>query len=226
MKSTTAELEQFHNKLTTVTFLDPACGCGNFLIITYRGLRLLEFEVLKMLYDNTQLTMINILCKVSVEQFFGIEYEEFPCQIAQVGILLMKHQMDKQVSNYFGLNMIDFPIRKNATIVHGNALRTDWESVISKDKLNYIFGNPPFSGYSNQSEEQKQDIISVFKGKDGRPYRYAGKIDYVAAWYYRAAQFIQNTRICWAFVSTNSISQGEQVAYIWKLIMELFNIRH
>ncbi len=109
-KSIKAELEAFQMKLAGLKFLDPACRFGNFLISTYRELRLLEFEVLKMVYDNRQITIIDFLCKVSVEQFYRIEYEEFPCQIAQVGLLLMKHQMDKQVSNYFGLNMIDFPI--------------------------------------------------------------------------------------------------------------------
>ncbi|NLD33190.1 MAG: class I SAM-dependent DNA methyltransferase [Trichococcus flocculiformis] len=145
MKSTKAELEAFHDKIASLRFLDPACGCGNFLIITYRELRLLEFEVLKMLHDNTQMIIMDLLCKVSVDQFYGIEYEEFPCQIAQVGLLLMKHQMDKEVSNYFGMNLIDFPIKETATIVHGNALQIDWETVVPKDKLSYCFGNPPLS---------------------------------------------------------------------------------
>jgi len=222
MKSTKAELEEFHNKIAALNFLDPACGCGNFLILTYRELRLLEFEVLKMLHDNTQLTMIDLLCKVSVSQFYGIEYEEFPCQIAQVGLLLMKHQMDKEVSNYFGLNLIDFPIKETATIVHGNALTVDWESIVSKEKLTFCLGNPPFIGYSFQSLEQKLNIVSVFCDKNGKPYKAAGKIDYVAAWYYKAAKYIQGTSIGCAFVSTNSITQGEQVAYIWQPIRELF----
>lgn len=212
MKSTKAELETFHDKISSLRFLDPACGCGNFLIITYREIRLLEFEVLKMLHDNKQSVMIDLLCKVSVDQFYGIEYEEFPCQIAQVGLLLMKHQMDKEVSNYFGMNLIDFPIKEMATIVHGNALQTDWESVVSKDKLNYIIGNPPFVG--KLTPEQATDMALVFS----ETLRY-GKLDYVCAWYKKAADFIENTAIRCAFVSTNSISQGEQVSVLWN---ELF----
>lgn len=212
MKSTKAELESFHNKVASLRFLDPACGCGNFLIITYRELRLLEFEVLKMLHDNKQGVMIDLLCKVSVDQFYGIEYEEFPCQIAQVGLLLMKHQLDKEVSNYFGMNLIDFPIKETATIVHGNALQIDWESVISKDRLDYIIGNPPFVG--NLSPEQAADMALVFSNTPK-----FGKLDYVCAWYKKAADFTENTAIRCAFVSTNSISQGEQVSVLWN---ELF----
>jgi hypothetical protein len=218
-KRTREELESFHDKIAGLTFLDPACGCGNFLIITYRELRLLEFELLKMIYDNKQLTLINLLCKVSVEQFYGIEYEEFPCQIAQVGLLLMKHQMDKQVSHYFGLNMIDFPIKETAHIVHGNALTLDWEDVVSKDVLDYIVGNPPFVGAALMSKEQKNQLLLTFEG-----IKNAGVLDYVTAWYYKAAQMMVRTLIRGAFVSTNSIAQGEQVSYIWKPIMENFNV--
>lgn len=219
MKSTKAELEEFHNKIAALKFLDPACGCGNFLILTYRELRLLEFEVLKMLHDNTQLTMIELLCKVSVEQFYGIEYEEFPCQIAQVGLLLMKHQMDKEVSNYFGLNLIDFPIKETATIIHTNALRVDWESVVKKDVLSYIIGNPPFVGMKYQSKEQKEDMAAVFQKTKNY-----GSLDYVSAWYMKAAQFIHKTGIRVAFVSTNSITQGEQVSYLWKPLIYEFGL--
>ena len=222
-KITKMELEEFHNKLAGLKFLDPACGCGNFLIITYRELRLLEFEVLKMLYDNRQMTLIDILCKVSVEQFYGIEYEEFPCQIAQVGLLLMKHQMDKQVSHYFGLNLIDFPIKESANILHGNALTLNWEDIVLKDDLNFIIGNPPFLGYSMQNENQKKEMKGVFLD-NGKAYKKAGKIDYVSAWYYKASEYLRWTNIRAAFVSTNSIAQGEQVSYIWKPIMEQFDV--
>ena len=220
MKSTKAELEEFHNKIASLSFLDSSCGCGNFIIITYRELRLMEFEILKMLHDNTQLTMIELLCKVSVEQFYGIEYEEFPCQIAQVGLLLMKHQMDKEVSNYFGLNLIDFPIKEAATIVHGNALTVEWESIISNSSMNYIYGNPPFVGFSYMSPEQKLDMSIIFNGVKG-----CGILDYVTAWYIKAARYIKDTQIRCAFVSTNSICQGEQVSVLWKeLIKEQIHI--
>ncbi|MDI6533354.1 DNA methyltransferase [Bacillus mycoides] len=218
-KSTKAELEAFHNKLANLNFLDPACGCGNFLIITYRELRLIEFEVLKMLYDNRQLMIIDTFCKVSIEQFYGIEYEEFPCQIAQVGLLLMKHQLDKEVSNYFGMNIIDFPIRETANIVFGNALRIDWEEVITKDKCSYIIGNPPFLGKTEQSKEQKSDMSLVFEKTKG-----IGDLDYVASWYYKSAKYIQGTRMKIAFVSTNSITQGEQASILWKPLIQKFNI--
>jgi len=218
-KQTREELEAFHDKIARLTFLDPACGCGNFLIITYRELRLLEFELLKMIYDNKQLTLINLLCKVSVEQFYGIEYEEFPCQIAQVGLLLMKHQMDKQVSHYFGLNMIDFPIKETAHIVHGNALTLDWEDVVAKEELDYIIGNPPFVGFKYSSSEQKEDMKFVFSDEIK-----ISLLDYVSAWYKKAAEFIQTTDIRVAFVSTNSITQGMQVSLLWDLMINKYNI--
>ncbi len=218
-KRTREELETFHDKIAGLTFLDPACGCGNFLIITYRELRLLEFEVLKMIYDNKQLTLINLLCKVSVEQFYGIEYEEFPCQIAQVGLLLMKHQMDKQVSHSFGLNLIDFPIKESAHIVHGNALTIDWEDVVAKEGLDYIIGNPPFIGSSMMNETQKKEAVNIF-GK----IKLSNSIDYVGAWYHKAAALIQNTFINCAFVSTNSITQGEQVQPLWDKLIHKYDV--
>mgnify|MGYP000854163450 CR=1 FL=1 len=215
MKSTKAELETFHNKIAGLRFLDPACGCGNFLIITYRELRLLEFEVLKMLHDNRQRIITDLLCRVSVDQYYGIEYEEFPCQIAQVGLLLMKHQMDKEVSNYFGMNMIDFPIKETATIVHGNALRIDWEKVISKDKLAFILGNPPFIGHQNRSVEQAEDMSIIFSDNTK-----GGKLDYVAAWYKKSIDYMATTSISAAFVSTNSICQGESVPILWPYLSQ------
>lgn len=219
-KNTIAELQTFHKKLATLRFLDPACGCGNFLIITYREIRLLEFEVLKMLYDNRQLKFIDTLCIISIEQFYGIEYEEFPCQIAQVGLLLMKHQLDKEVSNFFGMNVIDFPIKETANIIHGNALTIDWEVLIPVNKLSYIIGNPPFIGASMMTKEQKLDAISIF-GK----MKLSNSIDYVGAWYHKAAKYIQNTDIRAAFVSTNSICQGEQVKPLWDKILNVYNIK-
>jgi hypothetical protein len=214
------DLLEFHNKLTKLKFLDPACGCGNFLIIIYRELRLLEFEILKMLYDNKQITLIEIICTISLSQFFGIEYKEFPCQVAQVGLLLMKHQMDKVVSNYFGFNLIDFPIKEKANIVHGNALRVNWNSVVQNIELSYIIGNPPFVGKKYQDIKQKEDLIYVF----GKKFKDVGKLDYVTAWFKKAAEYIDKTDIKVALVSTNSIVQGEIVSTIWKPILNKYSI--
>ncbi|MGG4289972.1 DNA methyltransferase [Priestia megaterium] len=219
-KSTKAELEAFHNKLANLNFLDPACGCGNFLIITYRELRLLEFEVLKMLHDNRQLMIIDTLCKISIEQFYGIEYEEFPCQIAHVGLLLMKHQLDKEVSNYFGMNIIDFPIKETANIVHGNALQINWEDFIKREKLSFIIGNPPFVGAMWMKGEKRDDMLKTFPECE-KP----GQVDYVVAWFVKAAKLISsNNNIKAAFVATNSIVQGQQVPLIWKPLIETYNI--
>ncbi|KMT21611.1 DNA methyltransferase [Clostridium cylindrosporum] len=218
-KISTVQLEAFHNKIASLYFFDPACGCGNFLIITYRELRLLEFELLKMLYDNKQMTIIETLCKVSVNQFYGIEVEEFPCQIAYVGLLLMKHQMDIETSNYFGINFIDFPITDTANIVHGNALKMSWEDVVSKDKLSYIIGNPPFIGARFMNTEQKEDILTLFDS-----IKNAGNLDYVTGWYKKASEYIIDTNIKSAFVSTNSIVQGEQSPILWRVLFEKYNI--
>ncbi len=214
-KFTEKELNNFHNKIANLKFLDPACGCGNFLIIAYRELRLLEFEILKLLYDNSDSFIIDTLCKVSINQFYGIEYGEFACQIAHVGMILMKHQMDKEISNYFGFNLIDFPISESATIVHGNSLKINWENVVSKKELSYIIGNPPFSGGRRQQTEQSNDIKDV-----AYDFPKNGNLDYVAAWYILASRYIQNTNIKVGFVSTSSITQGEQVSILWK---KLFN---
>ena len=226
IKGSSAELTQFHEKLSKLKFLDPACGCGNFLIITYRELRRLELEVLKMLMDNSSQMLIDIspYCKVNVNQFYGIEYEEFPSQIAQVGMWLIDHQMNTLVAEHFGLYYARLPLKQTATIVHGNALRIAWEDIVPKFELNYILGNPPFVGYSLQNAEQKEDMLNIFLDGKGKPIKTAGKIDYVSAWHYKAAQYIQNTRIGVAFVSTNSICQGEQVASVWGTIMGLFHI--
>lgn len=167
---------------------------------------------------------ISHLLKVSVEQFYGIEYEDFPCQIAQVGMWLIDHQMNLRASEQFGQYYARLPLTQSATIVHGNALRIDWEGIVPKQELSYILGNPPFVGYANQSAEQKNDILSVYLDINGKASKNAGKIDYVAAWYYKAAKIMAGTQIRAAFVSTNSITQGEQVAAVWKPLFEMFGI--
>ena len=207
-------LQEFHKKLAELCFLDPACGCGNFLVVAYRELRRLELDIIRELeVAGTQwLFSVNDMCLVNVNQFYGIEIEEFPAQIAQVAMWLMDHQMNIEVGNYFGKAYARIPLKASATIVCGNALQIDWESVIPKEKLSYILGNPPFIGYSLQTREQKDDIETVW-GSIG-----AGVLDYVCSWYKKAADYMFDTEINAAFVSTNSISQGEQVPILWKYL--------
>ncbi len=206
------KLNEFHAKLSRLTFLDPACGCGNFLVITYRELRLLELEVLKTLYPGGQgVVDVGMLIRVNVDQFFGIEHEEFPAQIAQVAMWLVDHQINLKVSEEFGMYFARIPLQSSANIVHGNALKIPWESVVAQKQLSYILGNPPFVGSKYQQPEQRAEIARV-SGK----VKSFGILDYVTGWYFLAAQYIQGSGIECAFVSTNSIAQGEQVGVLWK----------
>ncbi len=205
----------FQDKLARLTFLDPACGCGNFLILAYRELRLLEIEVLKAMYGAQLSLDVAEVSRINVDAFYGIEIEEFPARIAEVALWLMDHQMNMRLSETFGQYYVRIPLRAAAHIHNANALQLDWESVVPKERLSYILGNPPFVGSKYQSVEQRAEVEGVFRGVHG-----AGVLDYVAAWYLKAAQYMQGTRIVCAFVSTNSISQGEQVGILWR---ELFN---
>ena len=220
VKSNKNKLKEFHQKLGSLKFLDPACGCGNFLIITYRELRLLELEVLKELYGGQQVFGIDQIMLVDVDQFFGIEYDEFPARIAEVALWLMDHQMNLRISEAFGMYYARLPLKKSATIVHGNALQTEWREIVPKAELSYILGNPPFYGSKNQTKEQKEDMKSAFGSLKG-----SGVLDYVTAWYLRAAQLIQSSQIECAFVSTNSITQGEQVAVLWNELLNRYSIK-
>lgn len=216
VKTNSAKLREFHQKIADLHFLDPACGCGNFLIITYRELRDLEIKILQALNKNGQ-QFINIqdIIKVNVDQFAGIEYDEFAVRVAEVAMWLIDHQMNIQVSHEFGQYFFRVPLTKSAKIIHGNSLRIDWETVVEKEKLSFILGNPPFVGKQLQNAEQKADMQYVCNS-----IKNSGVLDYVSAWYIKAAQLIQDTNIRCAFVSTNSISQGEQVGIIWQ---ELYN---
>jgi len=220
VKGNTKKLKLLHQKIANLKFLDPACGCGNFLIITYRELRELEIKVLRALY-NTGQGFLNVgdIIQVDVDQFYGIEYDEFPARIAEVAMWLMDHQMNLRVSEEFGQYFVRLPLSKSATIINGNALRIEWETVVSKNELSYILGNPPFYGYSLQTKEQKEDMKIVFAGVKG-----AGVMDYVSAWYIKASSYVQGTEIETAFVSTNSISQGEQVGVLWKELIYRFKV--
>ncbi len=216
VKTDPVALDRFHDKISKLMFLDPACGCGNFLIITYRELRILELEILRMKSGSAQMIMdITSLLKVSVEQFYGIEIEDFPCQIAQVGMWLIDHQMNLRASDQFGTYYVRLPLTKSATIVHGNALRIDWEDVVPSWGLNYILGNPPFVGHQYRSPKQQVDMEYVYK--DNNKF---GKLDYVCSWYKKAVDYIGRANICVAYVSTNSIVQGESVSTMWKPIFE------
>jgi len=215
-KGNRARLNELHRKISTLHFLDPACGCGNFLIISYRELRELELQILRELNKGGQGFLdVREIMRVNVDQFAGIEYDEFPARIAEVAMWLIDHQMNLKVSDEFGQYFVRLPLDKAAKIVHGNALRVDWADVVPKEELSFILGNPPFIGKKEQNEGQKADMENIFAKVQG-----AGVLDYVAAWYIKAAQFIQNTTIKCAFVSTNSISQGEQVGMLWS---EMFN---
>ncbi len=221
IKTNSKKLKDFHQKLSTLKFLDPACGCGNFLVITYRELRLLELEVLKSIYKDGQTVLdVSQIMKVEVDQMCGIEIEEFPARIAEVAMWLIDHQMNLQISEYFGLYFVRLPLKKSAKIIHANALRVDWETVISKDQLSYMLGNPPFIGKSLQTKEQKEDMNNVFLKVNG-----ANVLDFVTAWYVKAASYIQDTKIKVAFVSTNSISQGEQPGILWSYLFSKFKIK-
>lgn len=220
-KSSKAKLQELHKKLGSLKFLDPACGCGNFLVISYRELRLLELEILRQQYKSEQKVLgIEQIVWLDVDQFFGIEYEEFPARIAEVAMWLIDHQMNMEISAEFGEYFVRLPLRKAANILHGNALTVRWENFVSPKELSYIIGNPPFIGYHLMTKEQKNDLTTTFENSKS-----VGMLDYVTAWYVKAAQFIQDSKIRVAFVSTNSIVQGEQVGILWGLLIKKYKIK-
>ena len=219
-------LKEFQTKLSELKFLDPACGSGNFLTETYISLRKLENEILleihkgQMMFGDGDLNPI----QVSIGQFYGIEINDFAVTVAKTALWIAESQMMKETEEIVQMSLDFLPLKSYANIVEGNALRVDWESVVPKAELNYIMGNPPFVGYSLQSKLQKDDILSIYVDEKGKPYKTAGKIDYVSGWYFKAAQLMENTAIRAAFVSTNSITQGEQVAGVWKPLFDRFGI--
>ena len=221
-------LQAFHKKLAGLTFLDPACGCGNFLIITYRELRLLEIEVLREIHRDdliklkggaTELPLKSLL-KIDVDQFYGIEFEEFPARIAETAMWMMDHIMNTQASLEFGAPFLRIPLRKSPSITHGDALELDWATLITPDKCSYIIGNPPFIGQSYQSKDQREQMRKLTNpnGKTGSP------LDYVGAWFLKAGDYTQNHNVPFAFVSTNSITQGEQVGLLWPTIFDHYKL--
>ena len=222
VKGNRNRLFDFHKKLRTLTFFDPACGCGNFLVITYRELRLLELEVLRasmaLERDSGQkLVDVQQLISIDVDQFYGIEIEEFPAQIAQVALWLIDHQMNSLVSEEFGAYYARIPLKTTPHVVHGNSLQLDWADVIVPERCSYVLGNPPFVGAKFMDDAQRRDVSPVFAG-----IKNAGLLDFVAAWYVKAARYMAgNKAIRAAFVSTNSITQGEQVGALWGWLLSL-----
>lgn len=206
-----ARLEEFHAKLRSLKFLDPACGCGNFLVIGYRELRQLELDLLRERHaDDQTLFDVGALIRVDVDQFHGIEISEWPVRIAEVAMWLMDHQMNQRVSEAFGKSYERLPLRSSPHIVQGNALRLDWRAVLPPLDGVYVMGNPPFVGKQYRNPEQQADMDLVWDSVKG-----AGVLDYVTCWYRRAAEYIAGTTIGVGFVSTNSITQGEQTGILW-----------
>lgn len=217
-------LQAFRKKLSTLVFLDPAAGSGNFLTETYISLRRLENDAL---FEETHGQMMlgdNDVIQVSIGQFYGIEINDFAVTVAKTALWIAESQMMQETEQLMQINLDFLPLKSYANIVEGNALRIDWENVVDKSKLSYIMGNPPFVGYSLQSKSQKDDMLSIYVDEKGKPYKTAGKIDYVSAWYFKAAQLMQGTTVRTAFVSTNSITQGEQVAGVWKPLYDRFGV--
>ena len=211
------KLDEFQNKLASLTFLDPACGSGNFLTETYLSLRRLENEVIREKVGG-QMTLgeVNNPIKVSIQQFYGIEINDFAVTVAKTALWIAESQMlEETKSIVYGFNDDFLPLKTYVNIVEGNALRLDWNNVISTDKLSYIMGNPPFVGSARLSDEQKNDRNRIFQEINN-----SGELDYVACWYKKAAEYIKDSKIRCAFVSTNSICQGQQVLPLWKNIFD------
>jgi len=269
IKDNKNKLPEFHKKVSTLKFLDPACGCGNFLVITYRELRLLELEILRASYKGGQQVMdVSSIIWLDVDMMCGIEYEEFPARIAEVAMWLIDHQMNMQISNEFGQYFVRLPLKKAAKIVHADALEIDWATLKHKntafvyaDELNfklnepienygtlnvitksateiendqnfppskniqtvqydYIIGNPPFIGSKIMNQSQRDSVVKEFDNIQG-----SGVLDYVTAWYIKAAKYIQGTTTKVAFVSTNSIVQGEQTSILWGQMLNKYKIK-
>ncbi|HET8581341.1 MAG TPA: DNA methyltransferase [Candidatus Paceibacterota bacterium] len=220
------------DRVAGITLLDPACGCGNFLVVSYRELRRIEIEIIKKLdkgkrgfvaaIERGQGSMLHLegagalenLSRMSVERMYGIEIDDFPAEVAKLSLWLVDHMMNMELGAYYGKPLRKLPLTQAPHIVHGNALELDWEDVVPKGQLSYILGNPPFLGKKEQKAGQKEDMEKVWGDTKG-----AGVLDFVSAWYKKAADLIAGTRITVAFVSTNSITQGEQVGILWPYLL-------
>ena len=210
------KLKDFQTKLSKLTFFDPACGSGNFLTETYLSLRRLENEVISLLHKGQIVMDLGNPIQVSISQFYGIEINDFAVTVAKTALWIAESQMMKETEDVVHMSLDFLPLKTNAYIVEGNALRMDWESVVPKSQLNYIMGNPPFIGARLMNPTQKADINLIFNG-----WKNAGNLDYVCCWHKKAADLMQGTEIRSALVSTNSVSQGESVANLWKPLFQL-----
>ncbi len=217
-KTRKSKLKAFQSRLASITFLDPACGSGNFLTETYLSLRKLENDALRCSTDQISMDMDGII-QVSIGQFYGIEINDFAVTVAKTALWIAESQMMKETEDVVHMPLDFLPLKSYANITEGNALRLDWESVVPKHKLNYIMGNPPFVGASMMTKTQKEEAVAVF-GKGRR----VNSIDYVGAWYHKAASLMQGTDSRAAFVSTNSITQGEQVAPLWEKLLNQYKV--
>ena len=221
-----ADLRRFQEKLGRLKLFDPACGCGNFLIIAYRELRALEMDVLKELYPRDWQSrrqteaLAETLSLVDVDQFYGIELGEFPARIAETALWMMDHIMNNRLSLEFGQTYARIPLAKSPHILHGDALETDWTALLNPEDCSFVFGNPPFVGQSYQSQQQRQQMRNLLDPRKKR----AGSLDYVAAWFIRAGEYVQSSHARIGFVATNSITQGEQVAQLWPILFERFQL--
>ena len=217
-------LKQFQANLGGATFFDPACGCGNFLIIAYRELRLLEIEVIRDIRDETGETAQWVLdtgwqSVVNVDQFYGIELGEFPARIAETALWMIDHIMNNHLSLEFGQSYARIPLGKSPHILHGDALKTDWSELLSPGDCSFVFGNPPFVGAKLQTADQRVQVHGIAAlGKSG------GTLDYVAAWFIKAGEYVKGSNARIGFVATNSITQGEQVAQLWPILFERYKL--
>jgi hypothetical protein len=225
--STTPKLNDFHDKLATLRFMDPACGCGNFLVIAYREIRRLETEALRKLAKKEvgkkrggqRVIGLNMLCKVTVDQFYGIEIDEWPARIARTALYLIDHIANRDVSAEFGEHFVRFPIPAAPHIRIDNALRIRWEDVLPADQTPFVFGNPPFVGMYLMNDEQNEDNAIVFETQ-GLEVARSGRLDYVACWYAKAIEYAGSRSIRFAFVSTNSLTQGEQARSLGPFLLD------
>ena len=219
------DFRRFQKKLGTLKFLDPACGCGNFLIITYRELRLLEIEILKEIHPRVQGQIQHdidaaALSHIDVDQFYGIEVEEFPVRIAETALWMMDHIMNNRLSMEIGQTYTRIPLETSPNIVHGDALEEDWKTVLSPSECTYIVGNPPFRGAKIQSSNQRAQVRRIAAlGNSG------GTLDYVSAWFIKAGEYVDiNPTVRFCFVATNSITQGQQVAQLWPILLNRYKL--
>ena len=214
------EMIAFQRRLGELRFFDPACGCGNFLIIAYRELRTLEIEVLKEIRPHGQLDVLaELLSVVDVDQFYGIELGEFPAHIAEVALWMMDHLMNNRLSLEFGQTYARIPLEKSPHIWHGDALETDWNDLLPSGECSYVLGNPPFVGAKFQSPAQREQVRHIAAlGKSG------GTLDYVTAWFIKAGEYVQQGAAQIGFVATNSITQGEQVAQLWPILFDRYKL--